>query len=652
MSTFTDDFNRGDGGLSNNWVVDAGAGSITSNHATGTASTRLRQTTISASGRQEGIATLTVAALADLQVAPMLKSAGATGGGYTCYASGTLASPVWHVRRLSGGSFVTDTTVGGSGVSAGEHTLRFLYSDGLLTLWFDGTLIMNVFDNTHDANAAAGVYFQGGSSALNAITVLGDETTTFSVSPTPIPNYGSPTTVTFTGVGTNWSAGTPGTPTFAVDHGTLSDQEVLSTTSATAIYTPGNFLGTARFTDPSTAAFCDVLVTSNTAVIPPNIAALSPYAVAMLNNTAGESLVEQLTKPNTPIDVDAYASLDLETILGNISLQTGATINPASYATSGAIYALWQILNGNDDPPEGPFPEGEVQTLRGKLEHLQARWAATPDPWTVQQVVEALGGSPVIYSNSDIMDALGNISGTDLQPVLDAIAAAQGDPLATIKATMDLVYLLDPTGTHNLAEVLTAISNVRGSGSPDLAAVMAKLGQVQPSTGVTLSSLNLQGVDLQSLLDTLALVIGVVAPEYGTVAEVIALIYDAVTGEAPAAANAGPPVWIDEEHATIDSPIALSDGLIIEGPMDGVLVTITGSPSGATKFTFGETDSWRYVGAVIFETDRGDAEWSQPIGLEAQIVTPRTMQHASAARFRVSSGWTGTVRAFSVTAGA
>lgn len=652
MSTFTDDFNRGDGGLGNNWQVVVGTQTISSNHASLSNATRSYNASISASGRHEALCTLSIAVAADMAAGALIKYDHIAGGGYTAYGTGTLASPTWVIRKTTLASISTLVSAGGSGISAGEHTTRLLWDAGMLYFWVDGAFIASFYDDAHASNSEAGMYAGAATASMNTFTLLGDETTTFSVSPTTIPNFGLPTTVTFTGVGTAWTSGTPGAPAFTVDHGTLSDQEVLSATSATATYTPGNFLGTARFTDPSTAAFDDVLVTSDVSVIPPNAGNLTSAVVTWLENQAahgGLVVAEQQSGSETPTE-----GVYLKGAFGELLIGKRYTVgaDPAPTPPSSLLQDIYARLWGGEEWQSTSFVSPGTDSLKEETAFLRERWATSVTPWTVDQLVTALGGDP-LASHQDILTALDGLEvSTDLQPVLDAIAAAQGDPLATIKAAIDLVYALGTVNNYTLGSVRTWVESVRGSGQPDLAQLVTKLGQIQPSTGVTLSSLNTQGVDLQQLLDTLALVIGVVAPEAGTVAELIALIYDAVTAAAPAAATVGPPVWIDEEHATIDSPIALSDGLIIEGPLDGVLVTITGSPSGATKFTFGDTDSWRYVGAVIFETDRGDAEWSQPIGLEAQIVTPRTMQHAAAARFRVSSGWTGTVSAFTVTAGA
>ena len=92
---------------------------------------------------------------------------------------------------------------------------------------------------------------------------VGGTSPVFTVTPNPCGNYGSPVSMTATGSNTDWTPGTPGSPTFTVDHGTLSSQVVSAAGAATFTYDPGSFLGTATFTDPSSGAVCYVLVTSD-----------------------------------------------------------------------------------------------------------------------------------------------------------------------------------------------------------------------------------------------------------------------------------------------------------------------------------------------------------------------------------------------------
>lgn len=104
-----------------------------------------------------------------------------------------------------------------------------------------------------------------------------------------------------------------------------------------------------------------------------------------------------------------------------------------------------------------------------------------------------------------------------------------------------------------------------------------------------------------------------------------------------------PPVWPGIADVTLGTPVALSDGAVIPGPLDGLLLNVTGNPTGSGKFAFGSYRSWRYLGAVLFISDNGDAEWPSQIGPEQQVITPRSMKSAASAVFRLNAGFTGTV---------
>lgn len=112
-----------------------------------------------------------------------------------------------------------------------------------------------------------------------------------------------------------------------------------------------------------------------------------------------------------------------------------------------------------------------------------------------------------------------------------------------------------------------------------------------------------------------------------------------------------PALWPGEDATTPGVPLALEDGLVVQGPLDGVLIDVTGHPSGAGKYGFGDVNSWRYLGAVLFFTDDGHAEWPIQIGPESGIVTPRSMARAASAILRLNPGFTGTLTPWTRTPG-
>jgi hypothetical protein len=105
-----------------------------------------------------------------------------------------------------------------------------------------------------------------------------------------------------------------------------------------------------------------------------------------------------------------------------------------------------------------------------------------------------------------------------------------------------------------------------------------------------------------------------------------------------------PPVWPGVANVELGEPVALTNGLELVAPMDGVLIAVTGTPTSATRFMFGTYSSWRYLGAAMFESDSGHSEWPITLGPSSGLIVPRNMTRAAAVRFRINPGYTGTVR--------
>lgn len=107
-----------------------------------------------------------------------------------------------------------------------------------------------------------------------------------------------------------------------------------------------------------------------------------------------------------------------------------------------------------------------------------------------------------------------------------------------------------------------------------------------------------------------------------------------------------PPVWPGAGSVTLGAPVALTSQLVLDGPMDGVLVTITTPPSGVGRRQIGGALFDYQSGEMTFRNDSGYMEPWQYLGFRSAIYTPRTMKQADAALFRVLAGAEGTVRTF------
>jgi hypothetical protein len=110
---------------------------------------------------------------------------------------------------------------------------------------------------------------------------------------------------------------------------------------------------------------------------------------------------------------------------------------------------------------------------------------------------------------------------------------------------------------------------------------------------------------------------------------------------APAGAVAG--VWPGLAHVALGTAQALSDGLLIPGPMHGVVVSITAVPTPISYYPFGPIRSYVRAGAVAFVDDNGQAEFPCPLGPQDEVICPRGMAQAAHAYLRLPSGVVGTI---------
>lgn len=647
MTTFADDFERPDGGLANNWVIDSGTASIASGKVTTGVTTIARQTSLNAAERQECICTLAVSTAADITIGPFLKLSTSPRNGYVAYANGTLAAPTWYIRKMTNSLLTTLIQVGGPGISVGSHTVRFLYNSGVLTLWFDGALMMSVADSTYGANTGGGVYSSGTATGLDSFIFYGDEATALTVTPNPIGNYGGTTQVTFTGNVTNWTPGNPGSPIFTVDHGVLSGQIVSSANQATATYTPGGYVGTVTFADPSTAATCQVLVTSDPGVVTPPGGGdtWAPYKT-LVDATGTLFSPDWLLTDRSPIipsSEEVPGTLDIIHAIAQIwNAHFGEWTGADPPIASDMFNVLWQTISGGQAAPPGPFAPTLAMPVQHKLDLLRSFFLNTEgtDYLTLQMVLDAAGsGTPVDLQ--PILDALG-LAGYPLYgSIAEMIRAVRGDDVSSVlgilselgiirtNANLTLQSVIDamPAGSEvDLSPVLTAIANhdthltnsttyIRN----DIAGAVILLGALQLGLG-----------DLTDLTNGL-----------GSVLDGHTTKLDAIYDKVNALTRS---TWPGQDKVTLGAEQPLADDLLINGPLHGLLFTITGHPVHNQKYVFGTVTSWARVGAVVFCTDRGDYERSQTFSLDRQVVTPQTMDVAASAQLRLNSGWTGTVR--------
>jgi hypothetical protein len=107
--------------------------------------------------------------------------------------------------------------------------------------------------------------------------------------------------------------------------------------------------------------------------------------------------------------------------------------------------------------------------------------------------------------------------------------------------------------------------------------------------------------------------------------------------------SSGAPVWPGLANVTLGTSVALVDGLVVDGPLDGVIVDVTTAPTRVGQRVIGGQYFDYNSGEMTFGTDNGYLEPWVYTGFRLAIFTPKTMQQAAHAYFRVLAGAAGTV---------
>ena len=111
-----------------------------------------------------------------------------------------------------------------------------------------------------------------------------------------------------------------------------------------------------------------------------------------------------------------------------------------------------------------------------------------------------------------------------------------------------------------------------------------------------------------------------------------------------------PPVWPGLANVTLGAAVALAPpGQTIVGPLDGVIMSITATPTPLPYYQFDTFVSYGKIGSISFVDDNGKAETAQPLGFTSALFTPKSMKIAQSAILRLTSGVAGTVTPWTAT---
>lgn len=643
MPTFYDGFGRSNGGLGNGWTALNATPSIVGGYVNSNVLGACYNNSLSDTGKQYAICHCAWVDVGSLGSGPFVKCDGVTAVGYAAYLRFSVSHYYLIIGRCNG-SIWSELSVTDLGTAQPYYwSVSIEYDNGVITASYNGATSATVNDLLYVGNAYAGMKLGGTSARIDDFSMTMGAVSGFDINEDVVGNFGSEVTLHATGIATTWTAGTPGAPSFTVDHGTISAQEVLTATTATVTYRPGDFLGTATFTDPSTGATDTVLVTSDPNIVPPtgNACGFTPQAVTMVNNTAGESWVETLLKPSTPIHVTAGAELELETAIGRIGLTTSAEVDPDSIPDAGVLWQLYRLLNGGYPAPIGPFPEPSftttdagLATLRNLLNNLTSN-----DTVSLLAVVAAIKGSPG-GTIQDVLDNLGGSVSVDLQPILDKLALIQPGDGPSLDDIASLIQDLSTIAGYTLGDVLTAIERVRTGPTPSLATILNYLNAMRGNETVTLASIEQWCVENAMDLTNLQTFLNTHLLPTETNTNTIITMLEGLVNAIAAAFGAIPyrPYWPGQANVNLGGTYSLTETHHLAGAMDGVIIEINGADPGTGFYDYDTTRCFRNVGALSFYTDNGAHESFQALGWPKAIYCPQNFRRATGVRLHTGHG--------------
>lgn len=681
VASFADDFNRGDGAPGNGWVRTGTGPVITSQQLTQPGTGNIYRTPFAYSVFIHAQLDCLLDATHNSPYI-WLRFAHTPANGYRLHLNRTGAE-LWHwaITRYDGLSANLIAQGYNVPISSGWHTLHFTANAANLSAKVDNTPLGGGSDNTYTANEEVRI---GGPTSMLADNYGADDIAivpTFDVDPDTYDPRAPDPPVEFTGTDTNWTPGTPGAPTFTVDKGSLSNQTVHSPTYATADYTTPVVEDTATFTDPSTGLQAQLPMSTNFAVTSGGSGSADEYFDAAASG--GLSLVDWLGILEMLKSLLPGETPDLSVInkIWAGDEEVGG-VNPIlqNIQNNWATIDTWRL--------NGPWP---TPTLRQMLESLAGEGGALTilqhivgeANWSFQSAINTLKG-PGNYDHTELADLIdtltvnrtytllsvmqwisavrgaNNVDLTDVYSLLSTIAPTDLSPITNYLDWLTTNKTLNLSSLNALLQAITG--NVNGL-HDDLADDYNNLvALINEKHNIVMNKLNAIHADLATYYGNLygqaEWNYGNILTQFGAVRGTLTDMFNHLTtvqnDVAYIKAHLGQPViaapmWPGLSGVTIGGPIALAVGVTVEGPLHGVLIEVTGAGTHGPPFYFDGDKSHQKIGAVTFQSDRGDDEFPQLLGFEHAVYTPKAMQVAARAKLRCSADVVGTVRKWTLT---
>lgn len=667
---FSDTFNRSDGPPGGDWTVESGTWAIDGNVLKSTVAGRIRCNVAPAGVNVCAFMTVPGYSTANKTYAFRLRQSEDGTYYYLVQFMLTSSTVVVTIAEAAGGS---QTTLATRTVAHTPGTTEYLMG--------------SVCDNTILANFGSGQYL---TCYAENVTLAGKVAIVTSSSPSTVDDFylydlsddawgttieeavgGPPDYVlTLHNPATDWTAGTPGEPTFESKSGSITSQQVTDENTAILQYTAPDISLEDFIVDPYNGVLFPIHITNPGGASGPagGGSGLTAEEHATLDDLAawyadysanedneqrsvfvqmGSMIIAVSSGSGTPGDnlgdsvatilSQTYGLSAIKNVVDLIYALLDATTGTGGYTLSSVQEAIRGASTRDLTQVYNLIDALEVADPTDVTEILNAIAAIrTANMWTLDSVktwIEAIETG----SNQDVLNELALIRTANmwtLGHIMDAIAAIDIPDYSTqLQNIHDDVAAIPTNPIVSLQPVLDAIAAVRGSGNPDLAALLTAINAI-PTNPIT---------SLQTVLDAISALDTVVDTGIGDILDAI----DAIPTATP---PPQPPVWPGLANVTMGTPVALATGVTITAPMHGVVVNLTSVPSDTEHYDFDAQLSYVHLGALAFANDDGAVEGFQPFSFGKHLLTPNRMTEASAVYVRCAIGVTGTVTPWTINA--
>lgn len=480
MSIFTDDFQRANGPLGGNWATATGSWTIVSGFAQQTSPGfgMAVNSTLQDTGRHEAIAICGHSTSYSDRQGAVVKYGANGSNAYWAMAYGNAPNFYFAICKGSTAQVTYLTTVALPAAPQGLYTIRIIWDNGHLTATLDGGYTLEADDSDYLAGSVmgmvAGVYCPG----IASVSFITGAAMGLSADPNVIGNYGQCTDISLTGSNTNWVAGTPGSPIFTVDHGTISAQTVIDATHATITYCPGDYLGDVTITDPSTGQTVGIVVTSDPNVIPPSGLSLSSTAIEYIERSA----IAQDTPTILNQELDpwsAYPPVAMYNFLRDLYKRVTGNEEPPiiPYPSSSDLNELYARIWGGEEWLNASFVPPGTNSVAKKADYLISEMDAlrTVVPYDLLDVQNNLS-TDWTYSIKAVYELIQAGVPVDLQAVIDLLLSIRGSDTASIAYNELLIKGIGGLNGYSLDDIKAWVESARGAGLPSIADILTKLG--------------------------------------------------------------------------------------------------------------------------------------------------------------------------------